>query len=444
MAGDGHASRSPPRSPRTEPEPRDRRHGEGWFGGVLPAAVDLTGKTDQARPADAGGADVRKFSIQVGDGFTWCEENGGGGQHAQTPCRRSRSDAADLTCAGGDLTKPWRRQLLPRTGRSESTTSGRRAPRFGSPPVSSAGGLPAAYADAEHMFVRREATILHADLDASSRPSSSEMTAASRGRPIVVGMGVVLSASYEARAYGIRTAMGGRQARRLCPHVIAVTADVGLHRGEQGGLRGLRRHDAARRRAVDDEAFLDVRGLEHIRGTPTETRAAAERRRRARGTPDHRRVARTKFLAKVASGVAKPDGLLVVPPDGELAFLHPLPVERLWGVGHVTAGKLHGRDIRTVGQVAEILGGARTHAGRASGRHLRALADNLDPRPVEVGRRRGSIGSQHALGRRTPRTWEAVDVVVTGWSTASPGGCGRLGGSAAPSSCGCASTTSRA
>ena len=126
-------------------------------------------------------------------------------------------------------------------------------------------------------------------------------------------------------------------------------------------------------------------------------------------------VARTKFLAKVASGVAKPDGLLVVPPDGELAFLHPLPVERLWGVGHVTAGKLHGRGIRTVGQVAQIPQEALVYMlGRASGRHLHALAHNRDPRPVQVGRRRGSIGSQHALGRRTPRTWEAVDVVVIG------------------------------
>jgi len=125
-------------------------------------------------------------------------------------------------------------------------------------------------------------------------------------------------------------------------------------------------------------------------------------------------VARTKFLAKVASGVAKPDGLLVVPPDRELAFLHPLPVERLWGVGPATAGKLHGRGIRTVGQVAEIPKEALVFMlGRASGRQLHALAHNLDPRSVQVGRRRGSIGSQHALGR-SPRSWDAVDAVVIG------------------------------
>jgi DNA polymerase-4 len=125
-------------------------------------------------------------------------------------------------------------------------------------------------------------------------------------------------------------------------------------------------------------------------------------------------VARTKFLAKVASGVAKPDGLLVVPPDAELAFLHPLAVERLWGVGPVTAAKLHARGIRTVGEVAGLAESALVAMlGLGSGRHLHALALNRDPRPVQVGRRRGSIGSQRALGR-SPRTAEAVDAVVLG------------------------------
>jgi DNA polymerase-4 len=123
-------------------------------------------------------------------------------------------------------------------------------------------------------------------------------------------------------------------------------------------------------------------------------------------------VARTKFLAKVASGVAKPNGLLVVPPDGELAFLHPLPVERLWGVGPVTAGKLRTRGITTVGEVAR-LGEATlvSMVGQASGRHLHALAHNRDPRPVDTGRRRRSIGSQRALGRR-PKSPDDLDAVV--------------------------------
>jgi len=265
--------------------------------------------------------------------------------------------------------------------------------------------------------VSREATILHADLDAFFASVEQRDDRRLRGRPMVVGMGVVLSASYEARAYGIRTAMGGRQARRLCPQVIAVRPRMSAYSEASKAVFEVFEDTTPLVEGLSiDEAFLDVRGLEHIRGAPAEI--AVQLRSDVGehvGLPITVGVARTKFLAKVASGVAKPDGLLVVPPDGELAFLHPLPVERLWGVGPATAGKLHGRGIRTVGQVAEIPKEALVFMlGRASGRHLHALAHNLDPRPVEVGRRRGSIGSQHALGRRTPRTWDAVDVVLIG------------------------------
>ena len=267
------------------------------------------------------------------------------------------------------------------------------------------------------MFVSREATILHADLDAFFASVEQRDDRHLRGRPMVVGIGVVLSASYEARAYGIRTAMGGRQARRLCPHVISVRPRMSAYSEASKAVFEVFDDTTPLVEGLSiDEAFLDVRGLEHIRGTPSEI--AVQLRSDVGehvGLPITVGVARTKFLAKVASGVAKPDGLLVVPPDGELAFLHPLPVERLWGVGPATAGKLHGRGIRTVGQVAEIPKEALVFMlGRASGRHLHALAHNLDPRPVEVGRRRGSIGSQHALGRRTPRTRDAVDVVLIG------------------------------
>jgi DNA polymerase-4 len=158
-----------------------------------------------------------------------------------------------------------------------------------------------------------------------------------------------------------------------------------------------------------DEAFLDVRGLDHISGSPTEIAVRLRRQVREQvGLPITVGVARTKFLAKVASGVAKPDGLLVVPPDRELEFLHPLPVERLWGVGQVTAKKLRDRGITTVGEVAELSEAALVSMlGRAAGRHLHALAHNKDPRPVQVGRRRRSIGAQRALGRR-PRPPEEI------------------------------------
>jgi DNA polymerase IV len=162
-----------------------------------------------------------------------------------------------------------------------------------------------------------------------------------------------------------------------------------------------------------DEAFLDVRGLEHISGTPAEIAVRLRRDVLEQvGLPITVGVARTKFLAKVASGVAKPDGLLVVPPERELAFLHPLPVERLWGVGPVTAAKLHERGIRLVRQVALLPEATLVSMlGRASGRHLHALAHNLDPRPVQARRRRRSIGSQCALGRAR-RSSEAVDAVL--------------------------------
>ncbi len=162
-----------------------------------------------------------------------------------------------------------------------------------------------------------------------------------------------------------------------------------------------------------DEAFLEVGGLRRIAGTPEEIghrlrREVAERV----GLPITVGVARTKFLAKVASAVAKPDGLLVVPPDGELAFLHPLPVERLWGVGPVTAQKLHAQGIRTVGEVARESPDTLVRwLGKASGGHLHALAHNLDPRPVQTGRRRKSVGAQRALGRGR-RTAAEIDATL--------------------------------
>jgi DNA polymerase-4 len=164
-----------------------------------------------------------------------------------------------------------------------------------------------------------------------------------------------------------------------------------------------------------DEAFLDVRGLEHISGKPPEIAARLRLRLREEvGLPVTVGVARTKFLAKVASGVAKPDGLLVVPADRELEFLHPLPVERLWGVGAVTAERLRAVGIATVGQVAAVPEGLLVSMlGRAAGRHLHALAHNRDPRRVETRRRRRSIGSQSALGR-SPRSFEEIDAILAG------------------------------
>ena len=196
-----------------------------------------------------------------------------------------------------------------------------------------------------------------------------------------------------------------------------------------------------------DEAFLDVRGMGRIAGTPMEIAVRLRREVLERvGLPITVGVARTKFLAKVASGVAKPDGLLVVPPGGELAFLHPLPVERLWGVGPGHRRQAaRARASPRVGQVARLAESALVAMlGRAAGRQLHALAHNRDPRRVQVGRRRRSMGAQRALGRGR-RSPEALDAVVVGLVDRARAPAARTrGGCAAPSCCACASTTSRA
>jgi DNA polymerase-4 len=263
------------------------------------------------------------------------------------------------------------------------------------------------------MFVPR-ATILHADLDSFYASVEQRDRPELLGRPVIVGGGVVLAASYEAKACGVRTAMGGSQARRLCPHAVVVPPRMGAYSEASKAVFGVFERTAPLVQALSiDEAFLDVRGLRPISGTPLEIgRWLRQDVRQQVGLPITVGIARTKFLAKVASAVAKPDGLLLVEPEAELAFLHPLPVERLWGVGQKTAAKLHRRGITTVGQVAE-LGEATLVAilGRAGGRHLHALAHNHDPRPVHRRERRRSIGAQRALGRR-PRPPGEIAIVL--------------------------------
>src|SRR5437763_10858857 len=201
------------------------------------------------------------------------------------------------------------------------------------------------------MFVRGEATILHADADAFFASVEQRDDRRLRGRPVIVGAGVVLAASYEAKACGVRTAMAGSQARRLCPHAVVVPPRMSAYSEASKAVFEVFEDAAPVVEGLSiDEAFLDVRGLEHISGTPTEIAVALRLKiRELVGLPVTVGVARTKFLAKVASGVAKPDGLLVVPADGELAFLHPLPVERLWGVGRVTSARRRERGIAPVG-----------------------------------------------------------------------------------------------
>ncbi|MBB4697719.1 DNA polymerase IV [Paractinoplanes abujensis] len=256
--------------------------------------------------------------------------------------------------------------------------------------------------------------ILHADLDAFYASVEQRDDPALRGRPVLVGGGVVLAASYEAKAFGVRTPMGLAQARALCPRAVVVPPRMKAYTTASKAVFEIFRDTTPLVEGISiDEAFLDVGGLLKVSGTPREiaTRLRAEVRAQV-GLPITVGIAGTKFLAKVASAVGKPDGLLEVPAGGELVFLHPLPVERLWGVGPVTSAKLRERRVNTVGDVARIGEAALVSMlGPGYGRHLYALSHNQDPRRVRVGHRRGSIGAQCALGRR-PRPFAEIEATL--------------------------------
>jgi DNA polymerase-4 len=256
----------------------------------------------------------------------------------------------------------------------------------------------------EHLFVSgvETASILHADLDSFYASVEQRDDPSLLGRPVIVGGGVVLAASYEAKAFGVRTAMTGHAARRLCPAAAVVAPRMDAYSEASRAVFEVFDDTTPLVEGLSiDEAFLEVGGLGRLSGTPSQIAARLRVQVAERvGLPISVGVARTKFLAKVASAVSKPDGLLVVPPHGELEFLHPLPVERLWGVGRVTAAKLHERGISSVGEVAAMAEASLVAMlGPASGHHLHALAHNRDPRPVQTGRRRRSMGAQQALGR---------------------------------------------
>lgn len=262
------------------------------------------------------------------------------------------------------------------------------------------------------------ASILHADLDSFFASVEQRDDPRLRGRPVIVGGGVVLAASYEAKAHGVRSAMGGRQALRLCPDALVVPARFSAYVEASKQVFAIFDDTTPLVEGISiDEAFLDVGGLRRLVGQPEDIAASLrERVRDEVGLPISVGIARTKYLAKVASAVSKPDGLLAVDPYREEEFLHPLPVERLWGVGAITAAKLHAEGIRTIGELAgREESELRTTVGKAAGQHLWALANLLDPRPVEVGRRRRSIGSQCAIGRAgRPKSRDELDALLAG------------------------------
>ena len=266
------------------------------------------------------------------------------------------------------------------------------------------------------MFVSRAATILHADLDAFYASVEQRDDPALRGRPVIVGPGVVLAASYEARACGVRSGMSAAKARRLCPGAVVVECRWEAYSdASKAVFEVFGRTSPLVEKLSIDEAFLDVRGLGRISGTPEQI--AMRLRARAReevGLALSVGVAASKLVSKVASNEAKPDGLVVVPAGGELEFLHPLEVRKLWGVGAATADRLRGAGIQTVGEAAAhsedeliaILGGA-------AGRRLHAMAFGRDRRRVRAGRTRRSFGAQSALGRKG-RSEDELDAVLLG------------------------------
>src|SRR5579871_401072 len=248
-----------------------------------------------------------------------------------------------------------------------------------------------------------QATILHADLDAFYASVEQLLDPSLRGKPIAVGDGVVLAASYEAKAFGVRGGMPGRRARELCPDLIFVGGHFKEYqRLGDAAIAVLGDFTPLVERISIDEAFADVAGCTHLFGSPTEIARTIRRRVRVElGLPISVGVARTKHLAKIASQVAKPDGLVLVDPATELAFLHDLPVELMWGVGPATKARLATLGVSTIGQLAAMPGRSLEQLlGPAASEKLHALAFNRDPREIDTGRRAHSAGAQSALGRK--------------------------------------------
>jgi len=247
------------------------------------------------------------------------------------------------------------------------------------------------------------ATILHADLDAFYASVEQLLDPSLRAKPIAVGGGVVLAASYEAKAFGVRSGMSGRRARELCPQLIFVGGHFkDYQRLGDAAINVLNDFTPLVERISIDEAFADVAGCTHLFGPPAEIARAIRRRVRDElGLPISVGVARTKHLAKIASQVAKPDGLVIVDPDTELDFLHDLPVELMWGVGPVTRARLADIGVLTIGQLARTPGWSLERLlGPAASEKLNALAWNRDSRQINTRRHARSAGAQSALGRK--------------------------------------------
>jgi len=248
-----------------------------------------------------------------------------------------------------------------------------------------------------------EATILHADLDAFYASVEQLLDPALRGKPIAVGGSVVLAASYEAKAFGVQGGMPAWRARERCPTLQFVDGHFSEYqRLGDAVMEVFGEFTPLVERVSIDEAFLDVRGARHLFGSPAEIGAAIRRRVHDElGLPVSVGVATTKHLAKIASQVAKPNGLVVVDAGEERAFLDPLPVGLLWGVGPATRARLDAAGIHTIGELhAESPDALERMLGSAVGAKLGSLASNVDERTIDADRSAKSVGAQSAFTRR--------------------------------------------
>jgi len=252
---------------------------------------------------------------------------------------------------------------------------------------------------------RVDTPILHVDLDAFFAAVEQLDDPRLRGKPVIVGglgnRGVVSTASYEARPYGVHSAMPMARARHACPHAAFVSPRMWRYTEKSEDVMAILGEVTPLVEQLSvDEAFLDVAGARRLLGPPVDVAALIRRRiQDETGLTASVGVASTKFLAKLATELAKPDGLLHVPAGEERAFLAPLPVSRLWGVGPATLHKLERIGLRTIGELAALEPQLLEHAlGPSLGAHLHALARNDDPRPVVPEHDAKSVGAEETFG----------------------------------------------
>ncbi|MGA1838408.1 DNA polymerase IV [Herbiconiux sp. 11R-BC] len=258
--------------------------------------------------------------------------------------------------------------------------------------------------DADQQLVEASPPILHVDMDAFFASVELLSHPELRGKPVIVGgrsaRAVVTSATYEARAFGVHSAMPVGAALRLCPKAVVLEPHMERYREFSRQVMALFREVTPQVEPLSiDEAFLDVSGARRLLG---ESDVIAQRLRERvfaeTGLPCSVGVAPTKFMAKLASGRAKPDGMLVVRPSEVLGYLHPLPVRALWGVGGRTAEQLERLGLRTVGDIAGTPLDALVRAvGEASGSKLHELANGIDPRPVVTVSQEKSVGHERTF-----------------------------------------------